>query len=129
MANDMYRSIEKRAIKAGLPMVQGRVLLRQAAIQTALADRDWAHRSYADARIKALERTTDPALQPFRDAAAILRIQLLALDGKDAGAFDAAIAALKPAGFRDPLSVGACSALAQNQPMTAHRSGESHSPA
>lgn len=103
-ADDVYQTVEKQALAAGLPEVRGYAMLRSAILYGALSQRYPQYRGAADKRIKRIETTTEPALAPFRDAAARLKIQL-AGDRGDTAAVEAALAKVPPQTSRKPLLI------------------------
>ena len=92
-ADDVFSTVEKQAVAAGLTRVQGLTMLRQAAVYATIARVLPEYRSTARYRMKRLVNTTDPALAPFREAANILQAQD-AGERNDEKALDAIIAAM-----------------------------------
>jgi hypothetical protein len=94
-ADDVYRSVAKRAHKAGNLQVQGHAMLREAMMYGAIALSWPQYRAFADGRIRQIESTREPELAPFRTAASLLRAKLALFDG-DHAALEKAIAAIPP---------------------------------
>jgi hypothetical protein len=103
-AIDVYDAVAHDARAAGLPMVEGHAMLRAAVLFGAAAGGDPMFKSDARRRIARIEKTTEPALAPFRNAATLLKAQLAAYDG-DMSAIDRAIASVRATSAARPVLV------------------------
>ena len=92
-ADDVFSTVEKQAVAAGLPRVQGLTMLKQAGVYATIANVLPEYRATARHRLNRLMKTTDPELAPFRDAANTLQAQI-AGERKDEKALNAIIAAM-----------------------------------
>ncbi|MBO9621330.1 MAG: hypothetical protein J7500_01330 [Sphingomonas sp.] len=94
-AEEVYRRVAKRARKAGHLHVVGYAMLREAVMFGAIASVQPDYRSAAKRKITNIERTIEPELAGFRDAAKLLRASLAAYEN-DSDALEKAIAAIPP---------------------------------
>lgn len=92
-ADDVFSTVKKRAIEAGLPQIRVQAMLRQAVAYAAMASVRADFRSAARHLLKQLQDTTDPALAPYREAGTLLEARVAAERG-DEKALGAAIATM-----------------------------------
>ncbi|RSY78773.1 hypothetical protein DAH66_18195 [Sphingomonas koreensis] len=92
-AINVYRKVAKQADKAKLPQVRGHAMFREAVLYGAVSEVRLAYRSTAEDAIRRIEKTTQPELGPFREAAGMLRASLASARG-DKQAIDKAVASL-----------------------------------
>jgi hypothetical protein len=105
-AVEVYDTVERQARTAALPIVEGHAMLRAAVLYGAAAGIEHAYRSESRKRIARIEKTTDPALAPFRNAAVLLKAQLAAYDG-DKTAIDKAVANVRATPAARPVLIHA----------------------
>lgn len=103
-AVNLYEDVADQARKAGLPTVAARALFRKAMLFATAASVDPAYRDAARRASRALERSDDPAMAPYREGLVLLRAQLAAMEGRPA-AIDEAIAAMRARPVRRPLLI------------------------
>jgi hypothetical protein len=103
-AEDVYRKVEKQARKAGNLRVAGHAMLRDATIHGALASAWKQYRPLAEHKIGRIERSREPELAEFRNAAKLLRASIAAM-GHDTAALEKALAAIPPQPSDNPLLI------------------------
>jgi len=92
-AVDTYRKVAKQADASGLLQVRGYAMFREAALYGVVSELLPAYRSTAENAIERIEKTTQPELKPFREAAGMLRASLASRHG-DKQAVDKAVASI-----------------------------------
>lgn len=75
-ARQLYDEVAKQARKAGLATVEGYAMFRSAGLLTALASRNAEFQPAAKAATDRIARTTDPALEPFRQAVLLMKARI-----------------------------------------------------
>lgn len=111
VAEGIYNSVARQARKTGRGALEGRALMRTAAMWTSLATSDPPLSEYALRRGRArtalarIGRTTDPALAPFREAAMLLAARL---DGRPENAvLDRLVAGVRTPASATPTLISA----------------------
>ncbi len=92
-AIDVYRKVARQADKAQLPQVRGHAMFREAMLYGVVSEVRAEYRDTTERAIKRIERTSEPELKPFREAAGMLRASLVSARG-DKQAIDKAVASI-----------------------------------
>lgn len=103
-ASDVYGQVRRQARKAGQINVAGYAMLRDAVVHAAAATKLPEYRQAAERKIAAIEKTREPELAAFRDAARILHANVAAYNG-DSAAINSAIAGMAARPPEKPLLV------------------------
>ncbi len=94
-AAGIYDEVAGQARAAAIPAVEGEALFRSAALYSAAASLAPQYRQSAERAVRQIEKTTDPALAPFRQGVTLLKARLALLSGKQDQA-NALIARIPP---------------------------------